>query len=79
MAILRPAATLSKLFLIATWVMQEISAELAEQAGTHQRFAFELRTISFISLLLRHMTPPYALSRTFKGVHETGAGPNCGR
>jgi hypothetical protein len=33
MAILRPAATLSKLFLIATWVMQEISAELAEQAG----------------------------------------------
>ncbi len=33
MAVLRPAATLSKPFLIATWVKQEDSAELAEQAS----------------------------------------------
>ena len=33
MAVLRAAATLSKPFLIATWVKQEESAELAEQVG----------------------------------------------
>jgi len=33
MAVLRPADILSKPFLVATWVKQEDSAELAEQAG----------------------------------------------
>jgi hypothetical protein len=33
MAVLRPAATLSKPFLIATWVKQEDSAELTKLAG----------------------------------------------
>jgi hypothetical protein len=37
MAVLRPAATLSKPFLIATWVKQEDSAELAEQKGLRRR------------------------------------------
>jgi hypothetical protein len=37
MALLRPAATLSKPFLIATCVKQEDSAELAEQAGLWRR------------------------------------------
>jgi len=32
-AVLRPATTLSKPFLIATWVKLEEFAELAEQAG----------------------------------------------
>jgi len=37
MAVLRPATTLSKPFLIATWVKLEEFAELAEQAGLWQR------------------------------------------
>ena len=38
----------------------------------------ELGTISSVFLLC-HETPPYALSRTFKGVHQTRAGPYTGR
>jgi hypothetical protein len=37
MAVLRPAATLSKPFLITTWVKQEDSAELAEQSSLWRR------------------------------------------
>jgi len=37
MAVLRPAAVLSKPFLIATWVKQEDFDELAEQAGFSRR------------------------------------------
>ena len=38
-------------------------------------FSFELRTASFISFLLRHMTRPSALSRNFRSVHQIGPGP----
>jgi hypothetical protein len=44
MAVLRPAATPSKPFLIATWVKQEDSVELAEQAGLWRRLLFGANT-----------------------------------
>ena len=37
-----------------------------------QRMSLELRAVTLIFLLC-HGTPPYALLRTFKGVHQTGA------
>jgi hypothetical protein len=43
MAVLRPAATLSKPFLITTWVKQEDSAELAEQASLWRRRGLAIR------------------------------------
>ncbi len=42
-----------------------------------QRVALELGTVSSVFLLC-HETPPDALSRTFRSVHQTGAGPNSG-